>query len=220
MTKVKYFYLRLFRRKALYAFLGTLPADATVMDVGCGNDSSYNIKTVFPRFTYTGVDVGNYNETKPRLADHYVVVAPDKFADAVGSFKEGFDAVISSHNLEHCDEREKTLRNMLDAVKPGGRLYLSFPTEASVDFPHRKRTLNYYDDDTHKDVPPRFDEVLRTIREHGFTVEQALPRYRPAALWLLGLLQEPLARMRNDILQGTWAFFGFESIIWARKTGR
>jgi SAM-dependent methyltransferase len=218
VKKIKYFYLRTFRRKALYAFLASLPADASVMDVGCGNDSSYNIKTIFPRFTYTGIDVGDYNETKPRLADHYIVVPPVEFADAIGNFKGSFDAVVSSHNLEHCDEREKTLHNMLDAVKFGGRLYLSFPTEASIDFPHRKRTLNYYDDDTHKDVPPRFADVLRIMGEHGFTVEQALPRYRPAVLWLLGLLQEPIARRRNDILQGTWAFYGFESIIWARKT--
>jgi SAM-dependent methyltransferase len=219
MTKLKYLYLRMFRRKALYAFLGTLRANAAIMDVGCGNDSSYNIKTIFPGFTYTGIDVGDYNETKPRLADHYLVVAPDKFAETIGNFPGRFDAVISSHNLEHCDERQETLDKMLEAIKPGGRLYLSFPSEASVRFPSRRRTLNYYDDPTHKDVPPHFQDVLETLRKRGFDIEQAFPRYRPAALWLLGLIQEPLARMRNDILQGTWAFYGFESIIWARKSG-
>jgi hypothetical protein len=110
-----------------------------------------------------------------------------------------------------------TLQAMMNSLKPGGRIYLAFPCEVSAKFPSRRRTLNYYDDDTHKDIPPSFDNIINTIVSNGFEIEYSTRRYRPFLLWLLGLIQEPFARWRNDILQGTWAFYGFESIIWARK---
>ncbi len=214
---VNFFYQRTFRRQGLYAFLAKLAPDASILDVGCGNDSSYNIKISHPKFIYTGVDIGDYNQTKPRLADNYLLTTPENFAETIACLPASFDAVVSSHNLEHCNDRDKTLQAMLKVVKPNGRLYLSFPCEASVNFPHRKRTLNYFDDPTHKGAPPKFDDVLRRICDSGFEIERGIKRYRPAALRVIGLLQEPIARARKDIMQGTWALYGFESIIWARK---
>lgn len=216
-TKVKFLYQRTFRRQGLYAFLTRLAPDASILDVGCGNDSSFNIKSCHPGFIYTGIDIGDYNQTKPRLADNYLLTTPEDFAGTIAGLPASFDAVVSSHNLEHCNDRDKTLKAMLKAIKPGGRLYLSFPCEASVGFPNRKRTLNYFDDQTHKGTPPKFDDVLRDIRDSGFEIERSIKRYRPTALRVIGLLQEPIARSRNDIMQGTWALYGFESIIWARK---
>ena len=217
MNKIKFLYQIIFRRKALYSFLNQLPQEITILDVGCGNDSSYNIKTCFPTFKYTGIDIGEYNQTKPRLADNYILTTPEAFASTIRNIPQQFDAVISSHNLEHCNNREETLEAILNVVKPNGGLYLSFPCEASVTFPHRKRTLNYYDDDTHKDAPPAFYEVLQTIKDRGFEIRYSTKRYRPFFLTLLGLLQEPIVWLRNEPLQGTWALYGFESIIWARK---
>ncbi len=217
MTKTKLLYQRIFRRRGLYAFLTTLDPESAIMDVGCGNDSSHNIKSSFPSFNYTGIDIGSYNQTKPLLADSYVLTTPENFPIEIAKFTDHFDAVISSHNLEHCNSRASTLSAMLKAVKKGGKLYLSFPCEASVNFPHRKRTLNYFDDDTHKFSPPDFDGILSTLRDQGFLIEYSFRRYQPAGLWLIGLIQEPIARFRNTILQGTWAYYGFESIIWAKK---
>lgn len=215
--KVKFLYQRTFRRQGLYAFLARLAPDASILDVGCGNDSSYNIKSCHPRFNYTGIDIGDYNQTKPRLADNYLLTTPESFAETIAGLPVSFDAVVSSHNLEHCNDRNETLKAMLKVIKPGGKLYLAFPCEASVSFPHRNRTLNYFDDHTHQGTPPKFDEVLQQICDSGFEIERGIKRYRPAALRAIGLLQEPIARARNDIMQGTWALYGFESIIWARK---
>jgi SAM-dependent methyltransferase len=218
MKKIKLLYQQIFRRKGLYAFLGQIAPNASILDVGCGNDSSYNIKSCFPNFRYTGIDIGDYNQTKPRLADNYFITTAEDFAETISRLPVHFDAIISSHNLEHCNNREKTLHAMLKIIKPGGRLYLSFPCEESVGFPHRRRTLNYFDDKTHKGLPPNFDDVISSIRDQGFEIEQSIRRYRPPVLSLIGLLQEPFACARNDILQGTWALYGFESIIWARRS--
>ena len=59
---------------------------------------------------------------------------------------------------------------MRHVVKPGGRIYLSFPTEKSVDFPKRKG-LNYYADKTQQRLAAQFDEVVSKLRDSGFTID-------------------------------------------------
>jgi SAM-dependent methyltransferase len=126
-----------------------------LLDVGCGNNAPYITKTLFPLFHYTGIDVADYNQSSPNLADQYIVTTPEQFHENIVKLGK-FDCVVSSHNLEHVDEREKTLVAMISAVKNGGYIFLAFPTEASVHFPSRKKTLNYFDDPTHKESPPIF----------------------------------------------------------------
>lgn len=217
MNTLRYYYNRLTRRRGLYAFLASLPPDAVILDVGCGNDSPYRIKTCFPRMLYTGIDIGDYNQTRPMLADRYVVTSPDLFASTIRDLGPQFDAVISSHNLEHCDAPDETLRAMLQVIKPDGKIFLAFPCEASTDFPHRQVTLNYFDDPTHRGLPPSFEKVSQELCDGGFRLVHAIRRYRPALLWLVGLLQEPLSRFLGRNLQGTWALYGFETIIWGSR---
>jgi SAM-dependent methyltransferase len=217
MQTLKFHYNRLLRRRGVFAFLASLPRDAAILDVGCGNDSPYRIKICFPGLVYTGLDIGNYNQTKPILADRYVVTTPERFASTIREFGTQFDAVISSHNHEHCDAPDETLKAMLEVVKPGGKICLAFPCEASIDFPHRRVTLNYFDDPTYRGHPPSFERVSQELRDSGFQLDHAIRRYRPALLWLLGLLQEPLSRLIGSNLQGTWALCGFETVIWGRR---
>ena len=125
---------------------------------------------------------------------------------------------MSSHNLEHCNDRNATLRAMLAALKPGGLIFMLFPCESSTRFPKRKGCLNYYDDETHKYAPPAFDHVIGELNNQGFEILFAAHQYRPLILRLIGLYLEPLSRQRQQILTGTWEFYGFESVIWARKS--
>lgn len=208
---------RVFHARDRNTFLGQLRPDSVILDVGCGNNSPFFAKEILPSCHYTGIDVGDYNQTKPNVADRYIVTGPEDFAGAIARFEACFDAVISSHNLEHCHERQKTLDAVLKAVKPGGRLFLAFPCEASAHFPSRDGTLNYFDDDTHRGNPPDYRGILRTLEENRFDIDFAAQRYRPAYWWLRGLLNEPRSRTQNKVMFGTWAYYGFESIIWARK---
>jgi len=167
---------------------------------------------------YTGIDIGDYNQTKPNLADNYIVVEPEKFAEAIENLPELFDGVISSHNLEHCNARNRTLDAMIKVLKPGGYLYLSFPTEESIDFPcTRNGTLNYYDDPTHKDKPPVFDEIIKTIHANGMEVVFASKSYKPFFFYLIGFLLEWKSKKDKEVKIWTWAYWGFETIIWAKK---
>ena len=201
-------------------FLSRLAKDSSVLDVGCGNNSPYQIKRILPDSVYTGIDIGDYNQTKPNKADHYILTSPEKFASEIGKFNECFDAVISAHNLEHCNDRYATFEAMLRATRVGGQMYISFPSQRSAAFPHRAGTLNYFDDPTHRDEPPDLDHLLAMSAENGFEVVFASRSYRPILARLLGLVSEPISRFRKKVLRGTWAYYGFESVAILKRERR
>lgn len=207
------------RQRGKQAFLKSLPAGARVLDVGCGNNSPRDAKVLRPDIVYTGLDVGDYNQQDAiRYADRYVVVPPAEFASAIAAHAGTMDAIVSSHNLEHCDDPQAVLAAMAAALRPGGQLFLAFPCEASVGFPRRLGCLNFFDDATHQAVP-RWDTVVQSLRSGGVTPVYATRRYRPMPLAAAGLLLEPVARAlgRNLPAGATWALYGFESIIWGRR---
>lgn len=207
------------RKNGKYDFISKLDSHSSILDVGCGNNSPFYTKKILPNCNYTGIDVGYFNQSKPLLADNYVIATPENFSNLISKFTSSFDAVISSHNLEHCDDRKATLEAMLDVLKVGGKLFLSFPCERSIGFPQRTGSLNYYDDPTHKFSPPNFTETLMTIKSKGFEIEFAVKNYSPVILRLFGMACEPLSRMRNRVMVGTWEYYGFESIIVGQKSG-
>jgi SAM-dependent methyltransferase len=200
------------------SFLKRINHKGTLLDVGCGNNSPYYIKTKYPNIIYTGIDVGDYNQTKPNFADNYIVVKPENFAGAIANMPKLFDTVISSHNLEHCNDRDKTLDAMIKVLKPGGYLFLSFPTEESVNFPGpRKGTLNYYDDSTHKDKPPEYEKIISKLKINDMEIVFASKSYKPFFLYLIGFFLEWKSKKDKEVKIWTWAYWGFETIIWAKK---
>lgn len=198
-------------------FLRQLPQNAKILDVGCGNDSPQFTKAILPTCHYVGLDIGDYNQRHPELADRYVITTPEQFAQAITEQGQDFDAVISAHNLEHCDDRQAVLQNMLQVIKPGGMLYLAFPSRDSLSFPSRQGTLNYYDDSTHKAEPPDFGKTIAVISGAGFELVYAASRYQPAIRWLIGLYHEAISISRRHVDTETQAYWGLEAIIWAKK---
>ncbi|MUL63463.1 hypothetical protein BOO86_03215 [Mycobacterium sp. CBMA 234] len=200
-------------------FLVGLPTGAEVFDIGCGNDSPYVFKSVRPDIRYVGLDVGDYgvDHDPNQYADQYLVVPPTKFLGAIEERPGEFDAVVSSHNLEHCMEPDGVVTAMARALRPDGRIYLAFPSADTVHFPSRDGTLNFFDDDTHV-RPPDYRRVIGLLTAAGITIDFAAERYRPLNWVLLGLINEPLSRARKKVLRGTWALYGFETVIWGTRT--
>ncbi|WP_236599301.1 class I SAM-dependent methyltransferase [Ramlibacter monticola] len=218
-TRLRHALVTWLRPRGKQAFLRSLPPGARLLDVGCGNNSPRDAKMLRPDLHYTGLDVADYNQQDSiRFADAYVVVPADRFAETVRAQAGQMDAVVCSHNLEHCDDPAAVLGAMAAALRPGGRMFLAFPCEQSVRFPHRRGCLNFFDDPTHKTVPS-WDGVVATLRGQGMSVLYACRRYRPWLLASIGLVLEPLGAMlrRNMPAGSTWALYGFETIIWAGR---
>ena len=202
------------------SFISNLPLNSNIFDVGCGNDSPYITKSILPNCIYTGLDIGDYNISKPNLADEYILTDPNSFTDEILKFQDKFDAVICAHNLEHCNDRMGTLYAMLRALKPGGLIYLSFPCDDSENFPSRLGTLNYRDDPTHKLSPPNFDSIISAMVDNKFDIVYSVKKYQPLPLWLIGICTEVYSLITKKITIGTWYYWGFETVIIARKFNR
>jgi SAM-dependent methyltransferase len=214
--KVRLAVIKILSNKSKAAFLTKFRGKKiSLFDVGCGANSPALTKTILPNCHYTGLDVGMYfqDEDSIEFADKFELCSPEDFATVIEKKDEKFDVIVSSHNLEHCYERVRVLLGMLKCLKSGGQMFLSFPCEASVAFPKRNGCLNYYDDKTHNDKPPQFDELCNLIEKEGFKILYGKRRYRPPLLASLGLLLEPISFFIKKTLPGTWALYGFESII-------
>jgi SAM-dependent methyltransferase len=214
-------FTRMLRNKLLFPnhkfdFLYSLAPNATILDIGCGNNSSLQTKRILPNCYYIGIDISDYNH-ESNASDVYIVTKPEDFSNSIDQFKNVVDAAICSHNLEHVNDRFSTLLALMRSCRVSGRIYLSFPTENSVNFPSRNGTLNYYDDASHKGLPPSFDKVMEFLHGYGYTIEFAARNYSPLIPRILGKMQENRSKRLNKVLRGTWAYWGFESIIIARK---
>ncbi|MEM3858708.1 MAG: methyltransferase domain-containing protein [Candidatus Micrarchaeaceae archaeon] len=140
-------------------FLYRLGKKPNILDVGCGKRACI-AKKIRPNSIYTCIDIIDY-KNKPPCMDFYIFASPENFKNMIEELNQEYDAVISAHNLEHCNDRYGTLEAMLKVIKVGGKLYLSFPSKKSVDFPKRMGTLNSYDDPTHKDMHPDFFKIKK-----------------------------------------------------------
>ncbi len=206
------------RRKGKWAFLRRFGKNPSILDVGCGNKSPEKTKIQLPNSYYCGVDISEADSETTNFADRYVRCESESFDKCIASLGEDFDVVISSHNLEHCDDRWSTLASMVGRVKSGGSIYLAFPTEISVNFPSRESgCLNYYDNEEHIDSPPDFSRIIDFLKENDFEITFSCRQYRPAIPWAIGLIADRFHRYFNRVGIFTWEFFGFESIIWAKK---
>jgi len=199
------------------SFVNQLPSKGTLLDVGCGSNSPFWTKQRLPDWYYVGLDIGDYNQTQSNLADKYILTTPEEFCKEIEHLHGQLDAIISSHNLEHCFERSRVLIAMAQALKSGGRMYLSFPCQESVQFPGRAGTLNYYDDSSHRDMPPDFGHVISDLHREGLRVLYAATRYQPPVDWIYGLKHEEESAKAKVVKHGTWLYWGFETVIWAEK---
>ena len=206
------------RPSGLRAFVNSLSRTAVILDIGCGNESSIFYKSISSMIVIDGVDIQDYNQTakSKNLYRKYLISNPDKFAEFINSLDTQYDAVISNHNLEHCDNPRAVLEAMINVLKPDGRLFLATPSLKSLSFPSREGTLYFFDDNTHN--KPITFEIIEPVMSHfGVYIEKSHNGYRPYVWRFIGFILEPISSLKRKVLLGTWDFWGFELIVWAKK---
>ena len=190
-----------------------------LLDVGCGNRSPQNVKAVLNKVYYVGIDVGDYNQTPDSkgFADEYHIVKAEEFAEEIEKYKNVFDVVLSSHNIEHCNEPERVLNAMISALKKGGKMYMAFPSEESQFFPgFRNGCLNFYDDSSHNKIP-NWKKINSILSERNMKILYKAKRNQPYFMRKIGEFNEEKSAELKTVLIGTWEYYGFESIIWCKK---
>ncbi len=160
-------------------FLKCLPSASTVVDVGAG-EGSLNIFRTWPSPTREDVKIFAYAMEKGVRFDDYDGfelgnwdVAPPDFAG------QTFGAIFCSHFIEHILRPDEFVHWAAAKLRPGGRLYLEWPSELAMACPTREELQaagcdviigNYFDDLTHKPLPSR-SALIDLLQEQDIRAE-------------------------------------------------
>ena len=140
----------------------------------------------------------------------------DRFHQEIDRINGNFDLIISLHNIEHCNNPEKTFKSMMNKLKIGGFMYIVTPSLNSINFPSRKGGLCFYDDPTHKkpvDLENFYKIFLKTKIELLFFEKS----YKPKFYLIIVYFVEFLSVFKNKILFSSYEYWGFEQIIAFKK---
>ena len=96
----------------------------TVLDVGCGIGELFHILTS-KGAKATGIDILPRNRVEPQISNSEVEYIEADFMEYQDNRK--FEAVISSHVIEHIPDTERFLRHFLSFIVPGGVYCLIWP---------------------------------------------------------------------------------------------
>jgi SAM-dependent methyltransferase len=196
-------------------------AGIKVLDVGCGNDSSLATKHWFPDCYYCGVDIQRYNSSdaaEAAMDEFYQVGVDGSGYEAIPD--ASFDLIIMSHVIEHMKDPWPILELICRKLKPGGYIWVAFPSVRSLAFPSAKGSLNYCDDDTHVRIVDVKD-VSNRLLDSGVRVMHA-GRSHDAIRTLVGLAFMPAVFVRRALglsFRGprVWYVYGFEDHVFGRR---
>ncbi len=162
-------------------FVKTLPAGATLLDVGAG-DGSLQVYRNWPEplrndlrmFAWAGVngssfrlydgsEIGNWPEHPPEFGGRL------------------FDAILAANFIEHIDDPISFVQWSIARLAPGGSLFLEWPRPESSLLPTTAdlaalglpvMTGNYFDDATHRRDVPDIDAVCAAIAGAGLALRE------------------------------------------------
>jgi SAM-dependent methyltransferase len=188
------------------------------LDVGCGNHMPRATKRRFPKWRYHGLDRADYNvdaADKAAMTAHYAV---DLERDDLSTLPDGyFDVIVMSHVIEHLSNGLDVLVALTVKLKPGGRLYVEFPSVRSLALPSMKGSLNFCDDPTHVRV---YDvrEISNLLLARGFRIVKAGRRRYWARVILFPVIVPLKLILRGRLEAGDfWDVAGFADFVFARK---
>lgn len=194
-----------------------------ILDIGCGNNSPSITKRWFPGCHYTGADIQHYNlgsEDDKAMDAFYLLGADGSGYEAIAD--GSYDFVILNHVLEHMAKPGPTLGAICSKLKPGGYIWIAFPSLRSLSLPSSEdETLQFCDDPTHVYLPD-IREVANVLLANGVKVVHA-GRSREGFLTTVvdvtKLLKRYLRKMMTGRFsgRGLWYLMGFEDHVLGQR---
>jgi len=135
-----------------------------VLEIGCG-DAALLARVAGPDVEVTGVD---FDETALRLARQVFAQGGlrGEFHDGLGAVKgTKFDTVILAEVIEHVDDAEALLAQVVELLSDGGRLVLTTPVRTLEHSPDAHHVHEYWPDEL-RDLLGRYFEDVRLTRMH------------------------------------------------------
>lgn len=215
---VRRFLTRKLNPRYAYLPISAQPVDGPfrILDIGAGPADRRIARTLFPACHFEAVNVAPLADTQRDAFDAYHQVDLNG-SDLSFLPDQGFDYVISSHTIEHLEDGPRTVAQMCRKLRPGGRIYLEWPSVESETFPIRGVGLNFYDDGTHLRTYARAD-IEAVLQAEGVDIDYS--GYR--RMWLRMLISPLLIirrslKLRRLVLYDAWDITGFCYVIRAKR---
>jgi SAM-dependent methyltransferase len=192
-----------------------------ILDFGCGNHSPTITKRWFPLAEYYGADIQDYNlDDADRAAmERFFKIDPSGGGyDAIPD--QAYDFIVLNHVLEHIREQEPVVRALCRKLKPGGLIWIAFPSVRSLSLPSAVGSLHFCDDDSHVRCCDVREVSNWLLDEHVKVL--AAGRSRDALRLALGAILLPFA-VASKLLtgrmkaRGLWYILGFEDRVIGQK---
>jgi hypothetical protein len=158
----------------------------TILDIGCADNSAANTKHWFPGSTYHGADVKNdtSEDAERQMMGRFfpLTVAGDGYEAIPDRY---YDFIIMNHVIEHMPDPAPIVAKLCRKLKPGGLIWIAFPSMRSLNFPPGIGTMQFCDDPTHVFLP-EVREVANMLLSNGVRVLRG-GRSRNAVRSLIGI---------------------------------
>ena len=194
-----------------------------ILDIGCGNNSPSVTKRWFPGCHYSGADIQRYNlngNDDAAMDAFYLLGADGTGYNAIPD--TAFDLVILNHVLEHMTEPAPILAALCTKLKPGGYIWIAFPSLRSLSLPSSDdETLQFCDDPTHVRLPD-IREVANILLANRVKVIHAGPS-REGLLTSFADSFKLLKRLLRKVVtgrfsgRGVWYLLRFEDHVLGQR---
>jgi SAM-dependent methyltransferase len=165
-------------------FLNQLPPKATILDAGCG--SGRDTKAFLKRGYY--VSAIDASSRMAELATAYTGQQCSVLSFQEMTFRNQFDGIWACASLLHVPKREMedVIRRFIDALKPGGVLYVSLKEGEGERIAEDGRLFNYYTAESFRKVLAAFP----TVREVASWTTEEIRSSQHRGPWLNVLLKK------------------------------
>ncbi len=124
--------------KRLLASCGSLPAEARILDVGCGDGFHLRLLGEYGNKTWSleGVDL---DRRAVEAAERSGITVHYGSVDELDLPEDHYDLIFMIQTIEHVERPDVVLRSVYRLLKPGGRLVVVTDNTGSIDFGLFKR---------------------------------------------------------------------------------
>lgn len=202
---------------------GRLGLAPRILDIGCGNGSPSLTKRWFRDCHYAGADIQRYNlsEADDAAMDAFFPIATD--GSGYKAIPEAsYDFILLNHVVEHMADPAPIVAALCKKLKPGGYIWIAFPSLRSLALPSSAdETLQFCDDPTHIRVPC-VREMSNVLLAHGVKVLHA-GRSREGLFTTLADLFKLGKRLAGKLItgkfsgRGMWYLLGFEDHVFGQR---